>query len=1821
MFGQGQYSARLHARRQAVLGRLPDRTASSGGISRRTRAGAAAAAVALIGGLVVTSAGSIGVQAGVVGQGFSITPADLSFILEQIKIGEAHVVNTTPETGPCGALLGNGPDQIPSPLLSFGIRTVDGSCNNLQVGQEKFGAADQTFPRLAAPTFRNAEPLPFDTDGPGPEQAGDPTSYAQTNGSVADSEPRTISNLIVDQTSDNPAAVAAAAFPIRSQGNPGIEVCTDPPTIFPDGTPVPCVPEHQTLFIPNVTTDVGLSPPFNGLFTIFGQFFDHGLDKITNGGAGVVFVPLKDDDPLVLRGPDGVANTGDELDGPNAPRFMTLTRATIFPGADGFRNAQNTDSPFVDQSQTYTSHSSHQVYTREFVLEAGRPVTTGKFLSAPDGAGMANWAQIKQQTSEKLGLQLLDTDVHNIPLIVSDPYGNFIPGPLRGMPMVMIGGTAVEGDPAANGGLGISLVGADRIGTAFLNDIAHAAGPGSTANPKTPDADDVAGSSLDPVAPGEYDDELLNLHFICGDGRCNENIALTAVHQIFHSEHDRLIDDIENTLSQPENAALLAAFQATNCEFNCLTNDPGLRRTFKYGERLFQSARFVTEMEYQHLVFEEFARKVQPAINPFEPFAFNQTDVNPAITAEFAHAVYRFGHSMLTETIDRIAPDGTHFDIPLLTGFLNPARYYDNQAVNDSKAAATAIFMGMSDQVGNEIDEFVTSTLRNNLLGLPLDLPSINMTRARSEGIPSLNNLRKQIFARTNDGQLAPYENWMAWGQALKHPESLTNFIAAYGTHPSIMTLDPDGPGGILPGGLVSRRMAADQIVTGTELPGPDGFLTDDPGTLEDESADNIPAPADSGDFLFSDGAWANTGGNSITGVDGIDLWVGGLAESTLVFGGLLGATFNYVFENQLTNLQNGDRFYYLGRTPGMNLRTQLEGNSFAELVMRNTDAYSLKADPFATADCKFHLIDITGPAPAGSFITGPGSVTEVPSSDCEENRLLLRQPNGRVEYRAVNSVDPSGINGQGVYDGTVNVDRIFGGNDNDTFWGREGADIIDGRGGDDNVLGGEGNDIITDLGGFDVLKGGPGNDAIDGGVFDDLLMGGDGVDFTNGGANNDEHFLGQGDDFAIGGQGFSAIFGDSGDDWEEGGDMADLLIGDSSTLFFDDHNIPGHDVTIGQGGDDDYDTEGGDDIMVAGPGVEKNAGASGYDWSIGLNDPQKQFADLNLPILPEGQPVVEVRDRFNEVEALSGWDLDDELHGDDVAPAAQGGGGFIGCDVLNQAGLDRIAGLDALVPPLNTLADTVLANTTSRYCLITPGELVWGDGNIILGGAGSDIMEGRGADDILDGDKYMDLRLSIHTNPDGTGAEIASSTLMESIPTGSGWTGALAGKTLQQAVFAGLIDPGQITMVREILTPATVPDADCGSITPLNCDTALFSADPAGYTITDNGDGSVTISDAAGAAVDGTDTIWNTEQASFCTAVDADGRCIASVIVPLTGGGAAPVAEVATTPPTPPAALALDFGDVSSPSAGVTQAFTVNNTGTAPLLITSAAVTGTDALSFTATPQAACASVAPSGSCTVDVVFAPTSIGAKTATVTVFHNSNNLPGSTSVVTVTGTGTAPVANITPASLAFGTQAVGTTSVAQIISVQNTGNGTLNISAPTIGGVNGNQFNLTNGCGVTVAPGASCNISVTFAPTTAGAKTGSVSITHNSNNVPGTTTTVTLGGNGGGAVLPVLTMPANVAFGAQRVNQNRTISVTVQNQGPGALLITAVNTSGGAFTATRGTCPVSLAAGRSCKLSVTFRPTIIGQNYTGTLTVISNAANNPTSATLTGTGRR
>ncbi len=603
-----------------------------------------------------------------------------------------------------------------------------------------------------------------------------------------------------------------------------------------------------------------------------------------------------------------------------------------------------------------------------------------------------------------------------------------------------------------------------RVNEAFLDDIAHGAVPSGTL---TADTDTIINP---PGAPGTtYDDEMLGSHFVAGDGRLNENIALTMIHQVFHSEHNRLVDDIRATLTADTSSRGAAAL----AEWKSAAGAGGWN-----GERLFQAARFVAEMEYQHMAFEEFARKVQPLIEPFSTYHDN---VNPAITAEFAHAVYRFGHSMLTDTVSRTNADGPANDVPLLDAFLSPQAYYDGGTAGklSSKEAAGAIAMGMSDQVGNELDEFVTDTLRNNLLGLPLDLGAINMARARETGIPSLNHLRREIHNQTNDGQLKPYTSWIDFGLNLKHPDSLTNFVAAYGQHPTITGAAT----------LADKRAAATMLVN-PPIDAAEGDI-----------------PADALDFMGGQGAWSN----KETGLNRIDLWVGGLAERTNLFGGLLGSTFNYVFEQQMLDLQNGDRFYYLVRTPGMNLLSQLEGNSFAEMIMRNTNAHSLKADVFGTSDCKFEL---------GRLQLSGTTVLDDPLSECNEEALLIRMPDGTIRYRTNNSVDPPGINGQSVYNGTAAADRIWGGVDNDTFLGNRGNDVIEGNDGGDTALGGEGNDIITDSAGDDVLKGGPGNDALDAGPGLDLVLGGDGQDFINGGANTNETFGGEGNDFLIAGGG-----------------------------------------------------------------------------------------------------------------------------------------------------------------------------------------------------------------------------------------------------------------------------------------------------------------------------------------------------------------------------------------------------------------------------------------------------------------------------------------------------------------------------------------------------------------------------------------------------------------------------------------------------------------------------------------------------------------------------
>src|SRR5438093_10576331 len=418
-------------------------------------------------------------------------------------------------------------------------------------------------------------------------------------------------------------------------------------------------------------------------------------------------------------------------------------------------------------------------------------------------------------------------------------------------------------------------------------------------------------------------------------------------------------------------------------------------------------------MQYQHLVFEEFARTVQPLINPF---LGGITSINGVISAEFAHTVYRLGHSMLPEVLGRINVDGSTNNIRLLNAFLAPQKYNDGGPAGPLSAAAAAgsIVRGLSLQVGNELDEFVTSSVRNTLVGLPLDLPAINIARGRSEGIPPLQEVRRQFFLATQDPVLKPYANWMEFGLALRHFQSLPNFIAAYGTHPSITAATT----------VAAKRAAAQALVT-------------------------------AGDPLLNAPA-------ATSGLNNVDFWPGGMAEKPNVFGGLLGTTFNVVFEKQLENLQDGDRFYYLNRTDGINFRQQLEGNSLAELARRNTTVGGTMDKIFSTADFNFDAATLTGTAPVLVDPLDPNSA-----------RILTLVDGTKLFF------DPLHAGKNIVFNGGPGVDRFRSDVGDDSLFGNGGNDRLSGGEGNDTILGGDGDDLLFGDNGDDVLKGGPGNDAM----------------------------------------------------------------------------------------------------------------------------------------------------------------------------------------------------------------------------------------------------------------------------------------------------------------------------------------------------------------------------------------------------------------------------------------------------------------------------------------------------------------------------------------------------------------------------------------------------------------------------------------------------------------------------------------------------------------------------------------------------------------------
>jgi FtsP/CotA-like multicopper oxidase with cupredoxin domain len=294
------------------------------------------------------------------------------------------------------------------------------------------------------------------------------------------------------------------------------------------------------------------------------------------------------------------------------------------------------------------------------------------------------------------------------------------------------------------------------------------------------------------------------------------------------------------------------------------------------------------------------------------------------------------------------------------------------------------------------------------------------------------------------------------------------------------------------------------------------------------------------------------------------------------------------------------------------------------------------------------------------------------------------------------------------------------------------------------------------------------------------------------------------------------------------------------------------------------------------------------------------------------------------------------------------------------------------------------------------------------------------------------------------------------------------------------------------------------------------------------------------------------------------------------------------------------------------TQPLVLTNNGTGVLNISSIVLSGANAADFT---KSTCpASLGIGASCTINVAFKPSARGVLSASIVFTDNAASSP---QTVNISGTGIAPAASVFPVSLAFGAQLNSIPSTAQTLVISNNGDLNLAVNSFNFSGTNASQFLFSQGtCGVPVAPASSCTMSVTFKPTSSGAKTATLNIANSDPLHPILSIPVT------GTGTAIQLVPTSIAFGNVSIGVTSTgATVTLKNYGPGTITINNIALSGvdaSQFSRTT-TCGGSLASGASCTATVRFAP-LLGGPKNAALTFTTSDAGQPTaSVTLTGTG--
>ncbi|HEX4005035.1 MAG TPA: choice-of-anchor D domain-containing protein [Acidobacteriaceae bacterium] len=305
-------------------------------------------------------------------------------------------------------------------------------------------------------------------------------------------------------------------------------------------------------------------------------------------------------------------------------------------------------------------------------------------------------------------------------------------------------------------------------------------------------------------------------------------------------------------------------------------------------------------------------------------------------------------------------------------------------------------------------------------------------------------------------------------------------------------------------------------------------------------------------------------------------------------------------------------------------------------------------------------------------------------------------------------------------------------------------------------------------------------------------------------------------------------------------------------------------------------------------------------------------------------------------------------------------------------------------------------------------------------------------------------------------------------------------------------------------------------------------------------------------------------------------------------------------------ASLQLSPGSVvfgnQSVGSSVTRGLTLIASGSSPLTITAASLTG--AIAYSMAGVSFPLTLKPGQSAELELTFHPTQTGAKNAIAK--FTTNALAGSTAIDLSGNAIDGPGLTISPANLSFGRQAVGS-SVTQAVTLTSSGTSALTISAETQSGVPAFEWAAAS-LPMTLKPGQATTIEVTFHPTATGTKTANLSFVTNT-----PSRTAVLGLSGDSINGPGLTISASsVAFGEQPVNSSISQVVTLTSSGTSAVTISKLFLTGAPAYSTSGVSfPVTLSPGQRATLAVQFYPT-----QTGTKTATAALTTNTAAGTAT-----